>query len=725
MADWEYVHTQGSPSPGERVFPYVAWGDPRRCRSTHPMPAVNLDTPVQFVRGVGPVRSALFEKLGVRTVGDLIEHLPFRYDLAPQSVPIGHLQLGETATIIGGIGRVRRSHGRRRASVSATVEDGTGKCRVRWFNIPYLADKLAPGATIRLTGRVGQHGDLAEFVNPRFQLIDDASDPLEGDIDEFLPVYKACAGLPSRQIAAIVRRVLPEVIDQVPEFLPGWLRERRNLAPRGTALHRYHHPTCEADVPIARRRLAFDELLLPLLAVQLRRRFLASQTTATPIAVTPRIDERIRKRFPFALTAAQDRCISEITADLARTCPMNRMLQADVGAGKTAVAVYASLAAIANRRQVLFMAPTEILARQHHQKVSAYLEGSRVRIGLLTGGTSSSKRAALLAETAAGRIDLLLGTHALFEEDVTFESLGLVIVDEQHRFGVAQRSQVKLKGSFPHYLVLTATPIPRTLAMTFFGDLDVSIIDELPPGRPTIETRILHHEDQAWSFVRQRVAAGEQAYIVYPRVEESETEPLKAAVAEAERLAKSTFKDVAVGLLHGQMKPRAKEAVMERFRQGEIAVLVATTVVEVGIDVPNATVMVVQHAERYGLSQLHQLRGRVGRGSKPSTCLLLTGAAAAVAPRLQVLADTRDGFRIAEEDLRLRGPGELLGTRQHGLPEFKVADLAADIGLLAEARDDAAEIVRRDPRLTRREHAPLRNELLRRFRDSITFIDVG
>ncbi len=689
---------------------------------------VSLDTDVQFIRGVGPFRAQQFAQLGVRTVGDLLEHFPFRHALNPRSRAIGDLEYGAVATVVGELRNVRASGSFQRKTVSALIVDGTGRCRVRWFNSPYLRDRLTPGRVVRITGKVDVRGDLASFTNPQWTPIDeDDRDPLAHDHDRHEPVYPATAGLPSRQISRILDEILDPATNAMGDFLPEAIRNRRNLPPRRTAILRYHRPTALDDVPIARKRLAYDEFLLCRLAFQLSRRR-KNSPAAKPILVNEKMDERIRKRFPFVLTTPQDRAVSEIRSDLARPEPMNRLLQADVGAGKTAVAVYVALAAVANHRQVALAAPTEVLAAQHHAKIQKYLHGSRVRIEYLAGSTTKANRTSLLCRLKSKEVDWVIGTHALFESGVEFADLGLVIIDEQHKFGVAQRAALRRKGIAPHVLVLTATPIPRTLAMTVFGDLDVSTIDGVLPDRQPVATRLVPRDkiNAAWEFVRSRLDRGEQAYIVYPLIEESDSLPLKAAAAEVDRLSQTTLSGHCVALLHGRLKPAQKDAVMNQFRSGEVRALVSTTVIEVGVDVPNATIMAVQHAERYGLSQLHQLRGRIGRGSKKSYCLLFTESWNEPSlARLKILCETTDGFRIAEEDLRLRGPGELLGARQHGLPAFKVADVINDWELLSQARDDAASVLRNDPDLSIPQHAALRREVLRRYGQALFLTDVA
>jgi ATP-dependent DNA helicase RecG len=689
---------------------------------------MTLDSPVQYLPGVGPKKATLLANLGIATVRDLIFHLPFRYEREPPACSVRELELGQPCTVIGQVTSIRSHGGFRQASVVANIEDATGRCTVRWFNAAWVQQRVSPGDTIRVSGIVGEHRGLPQFVNPSLYVL--AEDDRIAGQQRLLPIYSATAGFASHQIARLVERALPAVLNEIDEWFDAGFRRRRNLPLRRTALQRVHRPIRPDDATIGRRRLAYDELFLMQLAILLKRRHARSSVRGLPIANTEFIDQRIRRRFPFKLTAAQERAVDEVVADLAKPVPMNRLLQGDVGSGKTVVALYAALLTVAHRHQVAIMAPTEILSEQHFRNIERYLAGSRVRTALLVGGLSSAERTAYIEQISQGLMDIVVGTQALLESDVEFHRLGLVVVDEQHKFGVVQRATIRSKaaGGQPHYLVMTATPIPRTLAMTFFGDLDISVIDALPPGRQPIRTRYVppEHAEQAWAFVRERIAAGEQVFIVYPLVEESQNVPLAAATVEVDRLRRETLPGCRVDLLHGRMKPAEKDQIMRRFADGRTQVLAATTVVEVGIDVPNATVMVVQNAERFGLSQLHQLRGRIGRGSRPGYCLLMAEDPGETArSRLNVLVGTTDGFRIAEEDLLLRGPGDLLGgQRQHGF-DLRVADLVADVDLLAQARTDAAALIATDPKLADPSRASLRRALIAAMQGRLELVDVG
>jgi len=714
----------------------------RRSAASRPESEDPLARPVQYVRGVGPLRAKYLAELGIETANDLIWHFPFRYEEQGKPQPIDSLRLDEPATILCVVERVRfRGGGFGKAAAHAEVMDSTGRARVIWFNMPYLRERLQRGQMLRLHGKVGVEGDIARLTNPAIEWLDPDADPQTWNTTRLIPVYPGTERMPSAQIARLIGQDLDRAAGGIDEPLPAEIRKRRELPERRWSVRTMHRPTELSEVAAARRRLAYEELLTMQLAITLQRRWTSERGRAVPLPTSEKIDQRIRRRFPFALTAAQDRAVAQIAADLARTRPMTRRLQGDVGSGKTVVALYAALVAVANRQQCAILAPTEVLAGQHYASIEKYLAGSRVRRCLLTGRTVRSQRERDLRAIAAGEMDLIVGTQALLEKRIRFASLALVVVDEQHKFGVSQRAAIKGSSKrgeasggvdsrrylMPHYLVMTATPIPRTLSMTVFGDLDVSIIDALPPGRQPIVTRLIGpaEERSAWLEVRRRIAAGEQVYVVYPLVEESEVLDLKAATVEVEHV-REVLPGARVGLMHGRLKKDEKRSVMEAFKTGRLDVLVSTTVIEVGVDVPRATVRVIQHAERYGLAALHQLRGRVGRGSRPSVCMLFSDSAASLAlQRLKVLCATTDGFRIAEEDLRLRGPGELLGTRQHELPELRVANLIEDADLLMQARDDAAELVARDGRLQEPGHQALRAELRRRFRDKVAFIDVA
>lgn len=637
--------------------------------------SADLSAPVQYVKGIGPGRAARLAALGVRTVRDLLYHLPSGYLDRGSVIPIRAARPGRLAMLRGTLTEV----GCRRGMLTARLEDASGSIALVWFHAPeWLKRRILPGARVLVTGTVALRRGL-QIAHPSMEPVAD------GEPAGILPCYPLTAGITDRLLRAALPKAVACHAALLPEFLPEGILSRHGLLGRPEALRAVHAPR-GGEHEAGRRRLAYDELFLVQLALAVRRRG-AGALAATPLPVSEALHARILRRLPFAPTSAQARAFRDLRADLARPRPMHRLLQGDVGSGKTAVAAYAMLAAVANGAQAVLLAPTEILAEQHMRTLGGWLKGSRVRLELLRGGLRAAGRRRILEGLASGEAGLVVGTHALLDLSVRFARLGLAVVDESHRFGVLQRERLRLKGASPHVLVMTATPIPNTLAMTIYGDLDTTLLDERPPGRRPVETRIVPSGARAEAFdlVRRELARGRQAFFTAPLIDKSD----RVAAASALRLhqeVRSAFPGTRVLFLHGRLPPAGKEQVMEDFRAGRAPLLVSTQVVEVGVDVPNASVMVVESAERYGLAQLHQLRGRIGRGRHPSFCLLL---ALADTERLQILAATEDGFRIAEEDLRLRGPGEFLGTRQHGMPDLRVADLARDAAILKEAREDA------------------------------------
>jgi len=685
-----------------------------------------LARPVGRLKGVSAARARELESRGVRTLGDLIEYFPRTYQNERAECPIDRLVPRDLQIARGEVTAVDYIASYPRPRFEATIEDPTGRLGLVWFNGGYLRRLIHPGQILRVQGKVRFYRNIPQMTQPKWQVVEPDAAPVGEDL--LRAVYPASAKLSSRAIWHIIDANIEAALEGIEEWFDAELLRKRNLMGRRQAFRAIHQPAHWREATDARRRLIYDELMLMQIGLILSRRLRGGRLSAPRMRIDRLLDERIRRRFPFALTAAQERAVRQVVADLQNPRPMSRLLQGDVGSGKTVVAVYAMLVTVANRLQAALLAPTEVLAEQHYLTLTDLLRESRVTIELFTSLTQRRGRGSLRRHLADGDIHIAVGTQALLQEDVEFANLGLVVVDEQHKLGVRQRAQLKSKGHAPHYLVMTATPIPRTLALSYFADFDVTTIDELPPGRQPILTRWLkpQEEAQAWHFVREQVAAGRQAYIVLPQIEEDGAGEARSVKAEFERLGSGPLAGLRLAMLHGQMKTDQKQQTMNDFRAGRIDAVITTTVIEVGIDVANATVMVIQNAERFGLSQLHQLRGRVGRGTHQSHCLLIGEAVNEDAElRLRAMTRTNDGFEIAESDLKLRGPGEFFGTRQHGLPQFKLADITQEIELLHQAKDDALALIESDPNLRRPEHRTLRAAVARQFGENLFLAQVG
>lgn len=662
-----------------------------------------LATPLQFLKGVGPRRAADLARAGLDTLEDLLYRFPLRYEDRSRLQPIASIKPGRPALVAGRVlgAEVRTTRRPGFKVFEVIVGDESGAVRATWLNQPYLRDIFTRGQHVMLFGPAELRGTAGlQLTNPQYELVE------EGDGEtihtgRIVPIYEKAGSVTPKMQRKIVHDALAVLPADLDDPLPARVLDARGWPARYAALFATHFPPSDVSVDrlnqwttAAQQRLIFEEAYAFQLGLLARRRFAALDRKPVAIVVDDRIRASARAVLPFKLTPGQRQSLKEIVEDLQRPHPMNRLLQGDVGAGKTIVALLAALVAMENGVQVAFMAPTEILAEQHYLTITRLLQASRFRVALLTGAATPVVRREQLAAIASGVVHLVVGTHALVQGDVAFNRLGLVVIDEQHRFGVLQRASLRTKGLAPDVLVMTATPIPRTLALTLYGDLDVSVIRDLPPGRLPIKTvaRPESRRDDVYDFVKQQIDDGRQAYVIFPLVEESDKVDLKAATEMADHLAHDRFPSSRIGLLHGRLKSDGRERVMRAFAAGEVDILVATTVVEVGVDVPNASVMVVEHAERFGLSQLHQLRGRVGRSGHQSYCCLLYQAPLSddARGRLKAMTDTTDGFSIAERDLELRGPGDFFGTRQAGVPTFRLVDLVRDRELLAEAQQEAA-----------------------------------
>ncbi|MFK5925107.1 MAG: ATP-dependent DNA helicase RecG [Desulfuromusa sp.] len=706
---------------------------------------INLNKPLDNLHGVGPRMLPKLQKLGLNTIEDALYHLPIRYEDRRQFKKINQLTDNQQEVFVGSVlasGETVTTRSRRRI-YEIIVGDDSGKISLKWFRYrkPWLQKRFPVGQKAIFIGEIKRFAAIREIHHPDSELINSnqdlqqllKSDPL--NFGRILPVYSLTEGLTQKQARKIWYRLIQEYAQAIPTFIPPEVQQKYQLLPTAVALKLVHWPETSIDFHAlengrdqARFSLVFDEFFYLELGLALKRAGVQLEK-GIAFKFEHKFTIPLNKLLPFKLTAAQRRVLGEIKQDMMAPQPMHRLLQGDVGSGKTLVALMAALIAIENQAQVAIVAPTEILAEQHYQTFCTWLDKLGLKTGLLQGSMPAAAKRNLLEKIATGEINLIVGTHAVLQEGVEFHCLGLGIVDEQHRFGVRQRSLLKHKGANPDILVMTATPIPRTLSMTLYGDLSVSVIDQLPPGRKPVTTKLFRSSQrkQAYQKIRQELEQGRQAYVVYPLVEESEKSDLQAATVAAESFTNEIFSEFNIGLIHGRMKTAEKDLVMNKFRHGDIQLLVSTTVIEVGVDVPNATVMMIEHADRFGLSQLHQLRGRVGRGADKSYCLLIPSEHYSddARRRLRVMVETNDGFRIAEADLEIRGSGDFLGTRQAGLPDFRVASLLKDLQILEKARSEAFEYVKKTNQLSTADAEPIKRELIRRWGGRLALAGIG
>jgi ATP-dependent DNA helicase RecG len=695
-----------------------------------------LSLPVQYVKGVGPKVARLLERKGVRSVEDLLFFLPRRYEDRRNIERIEALQIGRRETVVGEVVSARFRYYRKAKVFEVGIDDGSGILTAKWFRgrDAFLRRAFQAGRRVILTGEIRGSLFTKEMAHPDFEIIDDDEDAFL-HFKRIVPIYSETEGLGQKQIRRIMRNALDHYSSCVVSPVPEDVCARRELAGIAPSIQNVHFPGQEEDVDrynswksASHRRLTFDDFFYFELAMALRKKQTNSERGISFKKGGVLLD-RFLSHLPFRLTGAQNRVFGEIADNMAGKYPMHRLLQGDVGCGKTVVAMAALVRAVENGYQGAIMAPTEILASQHFATVRKWAEPLELRVSNLTGSLGSKERDEIIEKIDTGALDIVVGTHALIQEKVEFKKLGLVVIDEQHRFGVVQRQILRDKGLHPDVLVMTATPIPRSLAMTVYGDLDLSVIDEMPPGRKTVQTRVCYEgqRDGVYDLIRSELRQGRQAFVIYPLVEASEVLDLKDATRMSEHLQHTVFPDFRVGLVHGRMKGSEKDKIMRDFSEKRVDLLVSTTVVEVGIDIPEASLMVIEHAERFGLSQLHQLRGRIGRGTIPSLCVLMTPHRGSdlAARRLRIMEETNDGFRIAEEDLKIRGPGEFLGTRQSGLPDFPIASVLRDGRLLQEAREEAFAIAEADPMLEKRENYLLKKVVMRRWAERLNYAKTG
>ena len=698
-----------------------------------------LQTPVQYIKGVGPYIASLLEKLGIKTLEDLIYHIPERYLDRQKIEKISDLKAGsnqviEAALLTSGESQLGRT---RRKIFQAVFSDGTGLLHAKWFN--YYSNSIAKqfkvGRRAILSGQVEIYRHEKQMIHPEIEWQNEGEEEKEQEVQHqgIVPVYSATEGLNQKTLRKILHQAMLKADESLLETLPSEILSKHQLLDYKTSLRNLHFPE-SSDVNILNEkrshfheRIIFDEFFFLELGLALKKKN-KQEEASHPIEISENNLEKFLSFFPFSPTQAQERVIRQIQEDLQKNTPMHRLLQGDVGSGKTLVAA-AAATLLLEQHQVALMAPTEILAEQHYKNLSKLLAPLGFQVALLVGDLKTPERKKMLDQISSGEIRLLVGTHAIIQEDVKFKNLALAIVDEQHRFGVMQRAEMKKKGDKPHVLIMTATPIPRTLALTVYGDLDVSILDELPAGRQPIDTRLYSEKDMGkiYQFIRKNLQFGRQAYFVYPLVEESEAMDLKDATQMYEKLKNDIFPDYKLGLLHGKMKGEEKEKVLSQFANNQIQILVATTVIEVGIDVSNANIMVIEHAERFGLSQLHQIRGRVGRGKEKSYWFLVASwpRSEVALERLKIMCETTDGFKISEADLNIRGPGDFLGTRQSGLPDFRIANLIRDAHLLEKARSEAFEYIQKDPELEKPESQKMKLILQHRWKGRLNLSQVA
>ncbi len=690
-------------------------------------PNRQLTDSIQFLKGVGPERAKTLEKLNLRTAADLLFFFPRSYEDFTQLHQINELQHEQLANIVGTVLHIDgRTTGSGRHMLTVLIEQNNLHLKALWFSQPFMMKRFHVGQRLLLRGKAKLHAGRFQMTHPKITTLEENAD-VEQEA-QLLPVYRLTDGIGQRQIRAIVASAVEEFASQVQEAFPASLRDQAGVCDIETAIRQIHSPKSQAQVDDARDRLVYQELLILQLALAIRRHRTRTALKAPPLEMSSKIRSRILGRLPFELTESQQTAMAEITANMSQPFPMNRLLHGEVGSGKTVVAVCSMMLAVAHGHQAAIMAPTEILARQHYRTLTKLLSGSRVRIGLWIGSLKGAERKKLKAEIEAGEIDIVVGTQAVVASKLEFKKPGLVVIDEQHKFGVRQRAKLKQSGDDPHYLVMTATPIPRTMSMTLFGDLDVSTLERTSGIGQKVNTYLGSEasRDQWWQFVAKKLREGRQAFIVAPLVESDEDTQLSSAERMYESLVNGPLEAFRLDVLHGRQSPEQKDEVMSAFASGETQAIVATGVVEVGIDVPNATVMTIESAERFGLSQLHQLRGRVSRGQHPGfVCAFASNDAAEENERLVAFAETASGFELAEIDLKLRGPGNLFSTHQSGFPPLLIADLIRDAKVLAKARSDATQLVDADPELDQEDHDRLRQLVFARYGQVLSLSDVG